>query len=333
MATQNSEKETKNGVYLFYGEETYLKENALKKVKKAFKELILGINYIVLDESNIKELIQNIETPAFGYESKLIIVKDSGLFKKETKGKKTKNEYSEVIANYIAKNIKIINQTVLLVFLENEICKNELAKIIEQEGSIYNFERIKPQEIKNKISAICKAYNVKIDNDTLQYFIETCGTDMQKLINEIRKLIEYVGTEGIITKESINALSTKELESVIFDLTDNLGKKNIKQALIVLEELLYNKEPIQKILITLYNHFRKIYLLKLSQKYKKDATIYLNLKQNQTFLISKYKKQSEYFTEKELRNILQELINLDYNYKQGNIDINIGLESILCTYF
>ena len=42
--------------------------------------------------------------------------------------------------------------------------------------------------------------------------------------------------------------------------------------------------------------------------------------------------QSEYFSQQHLRKILQELIDLDYNYKQGNIDINIGLEAILCAY-
>ena len=50
------------------------------------------------------------------------------------------------------------------------------------------------------------------------------------------------------------------------------------------------------------------------------------------FLVTKYKKQSEIFKEKELRKILQELIDLDYNYKNGLIDINIGLEAILCRY-
>ena len=40
----------------------------------------------------------------------------------------------------------------------------------------------------------------------------------------------------------------------------------------------------------------------------------------------------EFFKEKELRKILQELIDLDYNYKNGLIDINIGLEAILCRY-
>lgn len=48
------------------------------------------------------------------------------------------------------------------------------------------------------------------------------------------------------------------------------------------------------------------------------------------FLINKYKNQARYFKEKELRKILEELINLDYNYKNGLIDLQLGLETILC---
>ena len=91
-----------------------------------------------------------------------------------------------------------------------------------------------------------------------------------------------------------------------------------------------------------YSH-RKIYMPKTtmellkdyrkeSLKYNKDIISTLNLKPNQTFLVNKYKMQSKYFKTEELETILQELINLDYNYKIGNIDINIGLESILCRY-
>ena len=36
--------------------------------------------------------------------------------------------------------------------------------------------------------------------------------------------------------------------------------------------------------------------------------------------------------EEELRKILQEFIDLDYKSKNGQIDINIGLESVLCRY-
>ena len=42
--------------------------------------------------------------------------------------------------------------------------------------------------------------------------------------------------------------------------------------------------------------------------------------------------QSKYFKEKDLKNILQDLRDLDYNYKNGLIDLQIGLEAILCRY-
>ena len=155
---------------------------------------------------------------------------------------------------------------------------------------------------------------------------------MQALINEIRKLIQYAGKGGTITEESINKLVTKEFESRIFDLTDNLGKKDISKAMEILNELKYNKEPVQKILITLYNHFKKLYIIRLCIEKNKDVLSVLKLKPNQTFLISKYKRQAGYFKTIELRKILEEFIQLDKNYKSGLIDINIGLEAILCTY-
>ena len=70
-------------LYLLYGQEQYLIEMSVKKIKKKFDELVQGINYILIDENNTEEIIPNIEMPAFGYDRKLIIVKNSGLFKKD----------------------------------------------------------------------------------------------------------------------------------------------------------------------------------------------------------------------------------------------------------
>lgn len=47
---------------------------------------------------------------------------------------------------------------------------------------------------------------------------------MQNLINEIRKLIEFAGANSTIKKQDIDMLATKQIEAVIFDLTDNLRK-------------------------------------------------------------------------------------------------------------
>ena len=262
-----------------------------------------------------------------------MIIKNSGLLKKEGKKKESKNkDIIKKLANFLEENIEEIKESNILVFVEQEIEKNELYKVIEKYGEVCEFERLKPVSIAKRLKAIANAYKVNVDDQTLNYLIETVGTNMQDLINEIRKLIEYVGENESITKKNVENLAIKQIDSVIFDLTDNLGNKNTKKAIDTLHGLMYNKEPLQMILIMLYNHFKKIYFTKLSEKYKRNLAESLGLKPNQMFLTSKYKKQAGYFSEQELKNILQEITDLDANYKIGLIDLEIGLEAILCNY-
>ena len=312
-------------LYLLFGEEQFLLENCLKKIKKLFGTKVNGINYILIDSSNVSNIIPDIQTPAFGFEKKLIIIKDSGLLKKKVRAKKSevvkenkKSEDKEVkqIAEYINENINEIINFNIIVFIENDVDKNDLYKVIEKNGVVCEFQKLKPIEIIRRLKQICIAYKVNVDENTLKYFIEVCGTNMQELINEIRKQIEYAGANGTITKDSIDKLATKQMDSVIFDLTDNIGKKNIEVALEVLENMLYQKEPIQKILITLYNHFKKLYLTKIALKEHKNIAQSLGLKPNQMFLATKYSTQAKFFKEEELRKILQDLIDLDYNFKK-----------------
>jgi len=322
-----------SSLYILYGKEKYLIETCIKKIKNAFGEALKGINYISIDAESISKIVDELSMPAFGYPKKLIIARNTGLFKKEAK--KKQSELAVIrnsINSYITENIGIINESVILVFVEEEADKIELYSTIDKHGIVCEFTPQKPLELKNRLVQICKAYKVNVDNNTLQYFIECCGTDMQTLINEIRKLIEYAGENGTITKELIDTLSIKQIESVIFDLTDSLGQKKVKEALEVLHNLIYAKEPIQKILITLYNHFKKLYIVKLCGKYNKDVAASLKLSPNQMFLVNKYKNQTRFFKEHELESITRELRNLDYKYKIGLIDLELGLEAILCAY-
>ena len=314
-----------HGIYVFYGEEKYLQQEYLRKIKKIFGELSLGINYILLDENNIDTLISDIETPAFGYEKKMIIIRDSNLFKKDCK-----SPMKEKFKKYVSENMDIINEAVVIVFIEEIVHKMDLYKTVEKNAVIIETKELKPIEIKNRLKRICAMYKVQISDQNLNYLIETAGTSMQDLINEIRKLIEYAGENGEIKKEDIDKLTIKEIQAIIFDLTDYLGTKNTEKALEVLNNLIYNKEPLQKIIITLYNHFRKIYLTKLALQERRDLVEVLSLKPNQVFLTTKYRKQAEYFKEKEILQILKELIDLDYKSKSGQIDLDIGLKTVLC---
>ena len=56
MTIEELEKILRTGnldsIYLLYGEEQYLLEQTVKKIKKNFGELVNGINYIQMDEKN-----------------------------------------------------------------------------------------------------------------------------------------------------------------------------------------------------------------------------------------------------------------------------------------
>ena len=338
-----------DSLYFLYGEEIFLLEQCLKKIKKLFGEKIDGINYIKLDNTNIDTLIQNLEVPAFGYEKKLIIAKDTGLFakakkRKSKKGKansddsekdeeeEKKKDKSEKIAKYIEENIKEIAESNILIFIEKEADNNALYKVIEKNGILCDFKLLKNEELIPRIVTLASTYGVKIDNYTANYFIESCGQNMQVLINELRKQIEYAGKGGVITKDAIDDLATKQIEGYIFDLTDSLGNHNLKKALAVYEDLIYLKEPIQLIMATLYNHFKRLYFTKLALKEKRPVARAIGLTEKQAFLEKKYIAQVKYFDEYILRRLLQELIELDYKYKTGAIDFDIGIEAILCRY-
>jgi len=328
--SQSIDTELKS-LYLLYGKEQYLIDTAVNKIKKKFGERLRGINYILIDETNIDNIISEIQMLAFGYDKKLIIVKDSSLFKKDGR-KKTGTPIQEKIAEYLKENINLIEESVILVFISSEADKNIVFEQIEKNGIICNIEELKPIDLVKKLKQVCNLYKVNVDPKTLNYLIETSGTNLQNLMNEIRKLIEYAGENGTITINDVESLAIKQIESIIFELTDNLAIRKIDKALEVLDNLIYQKEPLQKILITLYNHFKKIYLCTIAMGLNKDIIYSLGLKPNQTFLVSKYKKQSSYFKEYEIRQILTALIDLDYNSKNWKIDIDIGLRSILCNY-
>ena len=236
-------------------------------------------------------------------------------------------------ASYLfIRNYEIIEDTNIIIFVEEKVDKNQVYEVIEKKAIVCDIEYLKPMQLIARLKKVCFMYKVNVDDSTLNYLIETAGIDLQNLMNEIRKLIEYTGEGNTITKEAVKELAIKQIESVVFDLTDNLGNKKTEEAMEVLDNLVYQKEPLQRILVTLYTHFKRLYFCALAVKDNVDVISALSLKPNQTFLVNKYKKQTSYFKINQLRDLLEELVNLDYNSKMGNIDIDIGLRSILCSY-
>lgn len=173
----------------------------------------------------------------------MIVVKNSGLFQKETKKKVSGlKELRETLEIYIKENLEDIKENLVLIFVEDNVEKLKITKTVEEiGGAICEFEYQKPLQIEKRLEAIAKAYKVDVESGAIRDLIEVSGTSMQVLINEIRKLIEYAGEGGTITRKSVKDLAIKTLDSNIFDLTDNLREKEYRRSIKNIRRALVSK--------------------------------------------------------------------------------------------
>lgn len=314
-----------NNLYLITGDETYEKAECLRKIENEFGELVRGINYIVLDKDNISNLESEINTYPFGYSKKLIIVK---LESKSSKEDDESNKKSDFFTESLEKTLLDIDDSVCIVFVGDFTLKSKIYKFVFKNGKCFNFEKRKENEIISWCSTIFKENDIKIANQDVAYLVNLCGTEKQVLKNEMDKLLGYATYSKIITKNDIDKLCVKTSDIIIFDLTDSLGSKNFKEALFCLNELIENKEPIQKIVIMIAKHFKSLLVAKIAIEQNKNVMEELNAKSS--YAVNKYKEQSRRFTKKELINLVNELAKLDIDSKLGKIDLKIGLEKIIC---
>jgi DNA polymerase-3 subunit delta len=332
LEKQISNNQLKN-IYLFSGEETFEKEEYVRKIKKCFGELVKGINYINIDKDSIGSLAQEILTYPFGYEKKLIIVR---VPTKERKSKKEdENEASEENKSdkkdWLTEELEeILTQeldNIYIVFIEEGETRSKLSKIVEKNGLCVQFDTKRSPELVKWAIETCSKYGVTLTKDDATYMIHLCGSEKQILINELRKVIEFAGSGNTIKREDIDALCIKTDDVIVFNLTDYLGKKNTKEALRCLEELVENKEALPKILILIARHFYNMLLAKIIIKQNKSVEKELELK---PYPAQKCIEQSKNFDYKYLSKIIKELARLDADSKVGKIDLMIGLQKIIC---
>lgn len=314
-----------NNLYLITGDETYEKKECLQKIKEKFDKLVKGINYIVLDKDTIFNLEAEINTYPFGYSKKLIVVNIENKSSKDSEEVNTKNDF---FTNSLEETLLELDESVCVVFIGDFTLKSKIYKFVSQNGKCFNFEKRKENEIIAWCTEKFKENEIKISNQDVAYLVSLCGTDKLTLKNEIDKLCSYAMHTKIIEKKDIDKLCIKTSDVIIFDLTNSLGSKNYREALYFLDELIENKEPIQKIVIMIAKHFKSLLVTKIAIEKNKDVMNELNAKSS--YAVNKYKEQARRFTKQELVSVINKLAKLDIDSKLGKIDLKIGLEKIIC---
>lgn len=314
-----------DSLYLITGEDIFEREKQLAKIKNDFGELMKGINFVNIEKETLHLLSSEVTTYPFGYPKKLIIVNVPSKSVNSDESTANKNDWfdsalEEEILNSLDFNIIVFNGDIQ--------ARSKLYKFVSKNGKCIECNKPKNRkELAPWIVGFTHQYGKNISIENANYMIQICGTDKLMLSNEIQKLIDYVGERDEIKKQDIEKVGIRTLETIIFDLTDSVGNRNIATSLKYLEELIMQKEPLQKILIMIARHFKSLLITKICVQKNISVSEELNIKF--PFIVNKYKEQCRKFKEDELKNILIDLANLDSDSKVGKIDLKIGLELCL----
>jgi DNA polymerase-3 subunit delta len=171
-------------------------------------------------------------------------------------------------------------------------------------------------------------YKLTISYDNAQYMVEICGEDKSNNINELQKIVAYLNVGDTVTKEVIDKICAKTLNSKIFDMLDFAVNKDKHKAIDLLEDLLMQKEPAIKISIMLYKQIKHIYMIKyLKEQNTKDINSILEI---HPFVFGKLNKVSDKYDLKYLRILIDKFDVFDSKTKIGEMDFEIGLKQIIC---
>jgi len=310
-------------VYLFYGNENYLKEDILKKLRNrlidpAYREL----NYKVFygEKLSINEVINDLYTLPLISKHKLVVIKEAE--------KINKNDETKLIDYFNRLNLKNIFSTLIIIYKENSP-KKELITAIKRIGIAANFGITDKAKLVLWIKSKFRQSNKKITQEAIFYLQSIVGSDLGRLFNEIEKIDIYTKDQKIIEKEDVMTTIGGSEAVNIFKVLDSIGDKDIKNAIDGLVKLNQGNLHHLSILAMIYRQIKLILQTKLllANGFNfKDVEKKLKLPY---FVVEKIIKQSKKYTFKEIGKSYELLNITDLELKDSQKEPKIILEELV----
>ena len=253
--------------YIFYGEESYLREYYLGELRKklvpaGFEEF----NYHRLEgkDLTVQALTEMAEAMPMLSERTLIVVTDFDIFKLGDEQREKLIALLEDIPPYCC--LVFVYDTV--AYKPNKTMK-KLCKAIGDHVQAVEFRAQDSNDLIAWIARRFRALDKEIDRQTAEYLIFTCGGLMTGLVPEISKIAAYAKGKAI-TQKDIDDVADPVLSAEVFKLSDAVLQGNYDLAASILGDLLkMQTEPIM-ILAALGCQLRRIYTARLAIDSGKD---------------------------------------------------------------
>lgn len=247
-------------VYIFCGEESYLREFYLSEMKKALVSGFESFNCHKLEGKGltVQVLSEAVEAMPMLAERTMVQVVDWDLYKLGEEQRTALIGLLEDFPPYCC-----------LVFVYDQIeykpnkTYKKLYTALGKHAREVRFEEQSQKDLLRWVARRFKAGGHTVDAPTAEYLLFTCGTLMNTLIPEIGKISAYARHERI-TREDIDAVAAPVLEAQVFDMTNAVSRGNFDRAAGVLGALLKLQEEPVKLLAIIGGELRLLHAARLA---------------------------------------------------------------------
>lgn len=304
--------------YLIYGEEGYLRDSYRRRLAAAVSgEDTMNVRVFDGKNAEAERVISAAESLPFFSDYVLVIVRDSGLFKKSP----------DELVDFMGR----IPDTTVMIFEEEGVDKrSRLYKKLAASGLVVPCPKQSEQSLRQWVAAGFGRMGKKITRDALDYFMDSVGDSMVYIRQEMDKLVAYTGERGTIVETDIAAVTSVRAQDRIFEMIDAIASGERDKAMRIYSELLELREPPMVIIYMLARHFLLLNQVKeMAGAGLAVQQIAASCKTQEWAVRRKYLPQSKRFTQEELGGSLRMVAETEQAIKRGDLSDRVAVEPLI----
>jgi len=246
-------------IYYIYGPETYLVDEEVKALKeRVLSHPFKDLNYqtIYAKEADISTILGAAQTLPVMAPRRLILVKEAEALT---------HSQLEGLIPYI-NNPAPTTSLVLIAYTSKVDKRLSFFSILEKKGYLFYFGPLFRNQLPSWIKGEAKRLGKGITDEAIGGLLEVVGDDIGDIKGEMDKLALYVGERRVIDGADVEAVVASVRMDTIFDLTESIGRRELKRALLALQGVMERGEAPPKILAMIARQFRILWRVKALNK-------------------------------------------------------------------
>ncbi|MBR4719521.1 MAG: DNA polymerase III subunit delta [Lachnospiraceae bacterium] len=322
-------------IYFLIGVEPYLIDQYSARLVNALSGGDDGLNLRRYSGAipDMNELIEYADTVPFFSNRRVIVLKDTGVFKSSD--------------DRLALYIKNMPETTYLIFTEcyagdrRDEKKYEkslvdkrykLYKTVQESGRIIEFKRLDEDTISKWLLKKFTDSGLNVTRNAMDCLLDYAGNDMTRLSNEAEKLICYRMGHSSVGVDDVKAICSKNIENDAFEMVSAIASKNKGKALKLYYALVELAVRPMNILSLIEREFNLLMRIKALKDDRTSQEEMVKLTGINKYYVSRYIAVSGRFTGEYLRKAVTDCVETENLIKQGRLPDVVGVEMLIVKY-